>query len=280
MTARTAGLTAVALVAFAANSWLCRAALRGGAIDPASFTAVRIGCGALVLVALARRGGGASGRGGSWASAAALFVYAIAFSLAYLELDAGVGALVLFGAVQLTMLAGGLLGGQRPGPADLVGMALALAGLALLAAPGRAGADPLAAAGMAAAGVAWGVYSLRGRSAHRPLASNAVNFARAVPGGLLALGVAAGLGAVHVSARGLALAAISGAITSGLGYAIWYAALRGLGAHEAGLVQLAVPVLAALGGVAWLGERVTLRLAAAGALVLGGIALALVARRR
>jgi drug/metabolite transporter (DMT)-like permease len=133
---------------------------------------------------------------------------------------------------------------------------------------------------MAVAGVAWGIYSLRGRGARRPLASNAVNFARAVPGGVAALAAAAGLGAVHVSPRGLALAAVSGGITSGLGYAIWYAALRGLDAHRAGLVQLAVPVLAALGGVAWLGERVSLRLAASGALVLGGIALALVARRR
>lgn len=280
MTARTALLTGTALVAFAANSWLCRAALRGGAIDPASFTAVRLVCGALVLVALARRGGGAAESGGSWASAAALFAYAIAFSLAYLELDAGVGALVLFGAVQLTMLAGGVLAGQRPTAADLVGMTLALAGLALLAAPGRSGADPLAAGGMAVAGVAWGIYSLRGRGARRPLASNAVNFARAVPGGVAALAAAGALGAVHASPRGLALAAVSGGITSGLGYAVWYAALRGLDAHRAGLVQLAVPVLAALGGVAWLGERVSLRLAVAGALVLGGIALALVAHRR
>jgi drug/metabolite transporter (DMT)-like permease len=279
MTARTAGLTATALVAFAANSWLCRAALRTGAIDAASFTAVRLAAGAVVLLLLARgaRSRDAAGRG-NWGSAAALFVYAIAFSFAYLALDSGLGALVLFGAVQLTMLAGGVLAGHRPGVGEAVGMVVALAGLVLLAAPGATAPDVPAAAGMAAAGVAWGVYSLRGREATRPLLANAGNFVRTLPAAAAALAVASLVTSLHASPRGFALAAISGGITSGIGYAIWYAALPGLAALQAGLVQLAVPVLAALGGALLLGETITGRLVASGALVLGGIAVATVRR--
>jgi drug/metabolite transporter (DMT)-like permease len=276
MTARTIGLTATALVAFAANSWLCRAALRSGAIDAASFTAVRLATGALVLAAIARRGGARErSEYGSWGSAAALFGYALAFSFAYLALDAGVGALALFGAVQLTMLAGGVAAGHCPALAELAGMVVALAGLTVLAAPGRSAPSPLALAGMAAAGVAWGLYSLRGRSATRPLAANAGNFARAVPAALGALAVASAVGGMHASPRGLALAAVSGGVTSGLGYAVWYAALPRMSALVAGLVQLLVPVMAAAGGVVLLGESIDTRLVVASSLVLGGIALAL-----
>jgi len=277
-----AGATAAALLAFAANSWLCRAALRSGAIDPASFTAIRLAAGAAALVLVARGfSGGRRPAGGSLHSAVALFAYAIAFSLAYLELDAGVGALVLFGAVQVTMVSGGLLSGRRPTAAELAGIVLALAGLALLALPGRA-APPLAAAsGMAAAGVAWGLYSLRGRrESAPPLAANAGNFLRAVPLAAAALVIAALRAPLHASGPGILLALVSGAVTSGLGYAIWYAALPKLSAATAGLVQLAVPVVAAAGGVLLFGERVTARLLLAGALVLSGIALALFWRRR
>jgi len=284
MSARTLGLTAAALVAFAANSWLCRAALRSGSIDAASFTAVRLGVGAAVLALLAVRGRSANAAvpeagHGSWPSALALFAYAISFSLAYLSLDSGIGALLLFGAVQLTMLAGGVLAGHRPTLAEVAGMAVALAGLVVLAAPGVTAPPLLAAAGMALAGVAWGIYSLRGRGARRPLLANAGNFARAVLPAAVALAVAAAVGSPAATRTGLTLAAISGGITSGLGYAIWYAALPGLGALQAGLVQLAVPVLTALGGVALLGERITPRLALATLLVLGGIAAALRAGR-
>lgn len=278
---RTLLLTATALVAFAANSWLCRAALRDGAIDPVGFTAVRLATGAAVLVALVvlRGGFGAPGEGGSLAASAALLAYALPFSLAYLRLDSGLGALVLFGAVQLTMLLGGLAGGHRPGGAEVAGMTLALAGLAVLAAPGRTSPDPAALAGMALAGVGWGIYSLLGRSAGRPLVATAGNFARSLPGVAVALAVAAPWG-LHASRRGIALAALSGGVTSGLGYAVWYAALPRLRPVVAGMVQLAVPVIAALGGVALLDERITARLAGSGILVLGGIALAVSARRR
>lgn len=279
---RTLMLTATALVAFAANSWLCRAALRDGAIDAAGFTAVRLAAGAAVLALVARRRAAApaSSESGDWRSAAALFAYAIAFSFAYLALDSGVGALILFAAVQLTMLTGGLLAGHRPGALEGVGMLSALAGLAWFALPGADAPPPLAAAGMTAAGVAWGVYSLRGRRASRPLAANAGNFLRTVPAAMAVIVVAAAGSGLAATPRGLALAAFSGGVTSGLGYAVWYAALRGLTPLLAGLVQLLVPILAALGGVALLAETIPSRLVVAGGLVLSGIALALVGRRR
>jgi drug/metabolite transporter (DMT)-like permease len=293
MTARTLGLTATALFAFAANSWICRAALRSGAIDAGSFTALRLIAGAVALGGcawIAARGvrrrqptadpviAGA----GSWLSALALFAYALLFSLAYLRLSAGVGALLLFGAVQLTMLVGGW-SERRPTPREWAAIAVAGAGLVVLTAPTEKGAaHPAAAASMVAAGIAWGIYSLRGRSAGRrqtpPLAENAGNFARSVPLAALLLALVTLEGSVQLQTRGFALALLSGAVTSGLGYAVWYAALPGLPAATAGLVQLAVPILAAFGGVALLGETIGVRLLVASALVLGGIALALASR--
>lgn len=276
-------LTVTALVAFAANSWLCRAALRTAAIDPQSFTAVRIGTGAVVLALLVAARRDNPLRHGDWLSALALFAYAIGFSLAYVRLETGVGALTLFSAVQLTLLVGGLVAGHRLRWREGAGVALALAGLVLLGAPGAPGAPgghppaPAALAGMAAAGIAWGLYTLRGRGSAAPLLATAGNFARALPFALVALVAARGV--LQMSPRGLTLAAISGGITSGFGYAVWYAALRGLTPLVAGLLQLAVPVLAALGGVALLGEQLTSRLLGAGALVLGGIGWALVGRR-
>lgn len=243
----------------------------------------------LLLFARPSRPGGLRLAGG-WASAAALFAYAIAFSLAYVELSAGVGALILFGCVQITMLVGGLLSGHRLNRYDGAGLALALAGLAWLTLPGAAdsaagaSAPPLAALGMAAAGVAWGIYSLRGRSERAaPLAVTAGNFARATPLALALLLTLLLAGsatpALQVSARGLALAAISGAVTSGVGYAIWYAALPGLRPLSAGLVQLGVPVLTALGGVLLLAEELGARQVLSGLLVLSGIALAVAGPR-
>jgi drug/metabolite transporter (DMT)-like permease len=274
---RTALLTAAALIAFAANSILCRLALRGGEIDAASFTAVRVCAGAVVLALLCARRDAA--RAGSWGSAAALFGYAAPFSFAYLRLGAGVGALVLFGAVQTTMLAWAIARGERPSPRVWLGLVIALAGLVALAAPGASAPDPLAATGMAVAGIAWAVYTLRGRAtAGDPLRATAGNFLRAVPMALalVALGALEGLDA---TARGLVLAATSGALASGVGYAIWYAALRGLSATRAAVLQLLVPVIAAAGGVTLLGEAVTVRLAGAAATILGGVALAISGRR-
>jgi drug/metabolite transporter (DMT)-like permease len=282
-------LTAGAVVAFAGNSWLCRAALRSQAIDAASFTAVRIASGAVVLLALllarpSRRG--ALRPAGSWLSAGALFAYALAFSLAYLELPTGVGALILFGVVQVTMLAGGLLSGHRLSVFDGAGLALALAGLGWLTLPDAASpsagarAPLLAALGMALAGVAWGLYSLRGREERSPpLAVTAGNFARATPLALAMLLAGWATSSLHANLRGIALALISGALTSGVGYAIWYAALPGLRPLQAGLVQLGVPVLTALGGVLLLSEELDTRRILSGLLVLSGITLAVAGPR-
>jgi drug/metabolite transporter (DMT)-like permease len=277
MSARTAGLTLVAMLAFAANSLLCRGALAPAEADAFSFTTLRLVSGAIVLGLLSRARSG-SGGGGGWASAAALFAYAIGFSLAYLHIPAGVGALLLFGAVQATMIGWGLRHGERPRPREWLGLALALLGLVVLTRPGLAAPDPLGAALMAAAGVAWGIYSLRGRGEPLALRANAANFARSAPLALLASLGALAFAAPRLTTLGILLAIGSGAIASGLGYAIWYAALRGLTAPQAAIVQLSVPPLAALGGVLLLDETLTLRLLAAGAAILGGIALAVTAR--
>ena len=206
-----------------------------------------------------------------------LFAYAFGFSLAYLRIPAGVGALLLFASVQITMIGAGLLGGEHPWALEWTGLALSLGGLVLLAKPGLARPDLVGALLMLGAGVAWGLYSLRGRGGKDAVASNAASFARAVP---FALGTALLSSAPHVDGAGASLALVSGAVTSGLGYAVWYAALGGLTATRAALVQLSVPPLAAFGGVLLLGESFSLRLVAASALILGGIALATAGHRR
>jgi drug/metabolite transporter (DMT)-like permease len=267
-TSQTLALTAVAMLAFAGNSLLCRLALQHSGIDPASFTSVRLTSGAVVLWALVRWRG--QRPAGDWGSAAALFVYAAAFSYAYLSLSAGTGALLLFGAVQATMLGWGLWRGQRLGWGQTAGLMLALGGLVALLLPGVTAPPAGGALLMTAAGVAWGVYSLRGRGAGDPTAVTAGNFVRAsalaVPLALAALPWA------QVDVAGLLWALCSGAVTSGLGYAIWYTALKGLQPTSSASVQLSVPVLTALGGVALLSEPLTLRLALCSAAILGGIA--------
>ncbi|HEY8048869.1 MAG TPA: DMT family transporter [Ramlibacter sp.] len=269
--ARLAVLTAVTMVAFAANSWLCRLALSRTPVDPATFTSVRIASGALVLALIVARARPRAADRGNWISAAALFAYAAAFSFAYRSLTAGTGALILFGAVQATMIAWDVLNGARLRLMQLLGLALALAGLVGLVLPGLA-APPLAGSLlMAAAGIAWGAYSLRGRGATEPARVTAGNFARAVPFAL-ALSIAT-LGSATLDTIGLAFAIASGAITSGLGYAIWYSVLPSLKPTTAATVQLSVPVIAAIGGVAFMGETLTLRLVIASAAILGGIAL-------
>lgn len=271
-------LSAAALVAFAANSILCRLALRATAIDAVSFTTIRVAAGAAMLgLLLALRRGGERPRG-DWRSALALYAYAILFSWAYLALSAGTGALLLFGAVQLTMFGVGLARGERLDVVQSVGFALAVGGVLWLLAPGVE-APPLAnALLMLGAGVAWGVYSLRGRGSQAALADTAGNFLRAVPMALLmSLGFAA---SARVDAAGALYAVLSGAIASGLGYAVWYAALRDLSATRAATLQLAVPVLAALGGVALLHEAFSSRLTVATLAVLGGIALVVLRRER
>ena len=273
---RAAGLTSVAMLAFAANSLLCRLALQQDRIDPASFGAVRLAAGALVLACVVRMGRRQPGEDGGWRSAALLFAYVALFSFAYVSLAAGTGALILFGAVQLTMLGTGLLRGERFAPAGWAGLLLAMAGLAVLLLPGAAAPSFGGAALMAGAGVAWGGYSLRGRGIADPLAATAAGFLRAAPLGiLLALAFAPRL---HADARGVGLAVASGALTSGLGYVVWYAALRRLTALRAAVVQLSVPLIAALGGVLLLGEALSLRLGVAALAILGGIGLVLGSR--
>jgi drug/metabolite transporter (DMT)-like permease len=276
---RTIVLTATALVAFAANSVLCRIALKQATVDAASFSMIRVLSGAVMLLLITVR----SRRpfvplAGSWTAAGLLALYAVPFAFAYTQLSTGTGALILFGCVQVTMLAAALASGERPGAMQWVGVILALAGLVALVFPGLTAPSPTAALLMAMAGVFWGLYSLRGRATADPLSQTAGNFARAVP--LVVVASLLVISRAHVEVRGVVLSVVSGAVTSGLGYVAWYAALRGLSAMRAAVVQLAVPLLAAAGGVVLLSEAVSVRLVLSAILVLGGIAMAILGGKR
>ena len=270
--------TTLALVAFAFNSILCRLALRNGAIDPAGFTSVRLISGAVVLITLSYFfSKGSSGKRGNWLSAFFLFAYAICFSFAYISLTAGTGALILFGCVQLTMIAAALFKGERPGALEWIGLAAALGGLVYLVFPGLSSPPPISSALMAGAGIAWGFYTLRGKGSGDPLADTTGNFIRSVP--MVILISIPIISQMHLSGRGVLLAILSGAVASGVGYTIWYAALKHITATRAAIVQLSVPVIAAIGGVLFLAETATTRLWIAGALILGGIALTIMGRK-
>jgi drug/metabolite transporter (DMT)-like permease len=275
--ARTVVLTIVAMLAFAANSLLCRLTLGHGLIDAATFTTVRVisGAGMLSLIVLLRRRPHDGGRA-SWLSAAMLFAYMALFSFAYRSLGAGTGALLLFGAVQLTMFIVALWEGEPSSLVSWSGLTVAIVGLIYLVSPGLTAPDPAGAVLMAVAGIAWGFYSLLGRGAADPLDATASNFLLSVPL-VLIVSVFAWRG-FNCSADGFALAVASGAITSGCGYVAWYAALPGLTATRAATVQLAVPVIAAFGGVVVLSEQITLRLLLATAATLGGVAIVLAQR--
>ncbi len=275
-------LTLLALLAFAGNSLLCRLALRHTAIDAASFTLVRLVAGALGLGLIARWRDGARSPGqaaaGNWPSALALFAYAAAFSFAYASLSAGTGALLLFGAVQASMIGWGLFQGERLRGLQVAGWAVALAGLVGLVLPGWA-APPWQGSGlMLAAGMAWAVYTVRGKGQGDPLQVTAGNFARAVlPAALCSALLWRG---TTLDAAGLACAVASGALASGVGYAVWYTVLPALRVTTAATLQLAVPVIAAAGGIVWLGEALSLRLLLAAPAILGGIALVVAGGRR
>ena len=274
---RLAALTTTAMIAFAANSVLCRLALKNTAIDPATFTSIRLISGATMLGLITLLHQRALPRQGNWISAGALFAYAAAFSFAYIGLPAGTGALLLFTAVQSTMITHALARGERLRPWQWIGFLLSLSGLIALLAPGLAAPPPTSAALMLAAGIAWGIYSIRGRSLANPAGETAGNFVRSMP---LTLALSAALFEHHSFDRAGALyAVLSGAIASGLGYAIWYSALRDLRAASAAAVQLSVPAIAAVGGVIFLGEAITLRLFVASAAILGGIGLVVANRR-
>jgi drug/metabolite transporter (DMT)-like permease len=268
------------MIAFASNSLLNRFALGQDAIDPASYTTVRLVSGAamLCLIALLQRRTEGPILRGSWFSAAFLFLYAITFSFAYLSLSTGTGALILFGSVQVTMIVLALRSGERPHMLEWLGLFLALGGLVYLVSPGLTAPSPSGSALMTVAGISWGFYTLRGRGSQNPLADTAGNFVYAVPMVLIVLVVS--LKNVFISSNGIFYAVLSGALASGVGYVIWYAALRGLTTTRAATVQLSVPVIAAWSGVMFLSENVSVRLLLAGILILGGIALVLSSRAK
>ena len=275
----TSSLTALALIAFAGNSVLCRLALGEAVIDPASYTAIRLTSGALTLwliTVLISQKGSRAGASGSWVAGGLLFLYAISFSFAFVSLGAGTGALILFAAVQFTMIAAGLRSGERPMGLEWCGLSIAVAGLIYLLFPGFSAPSLAGSLLMGGAGIAWGLYSLLGRGVSDPIQATADNFLRAAP--LILFVAPFQLTSLAVTPIGLIWAVLSGAITSGLGYVIWYAALTRLTATRAATVQLAVPVIAALGGVAFLSERITGRLLISTVAILGGIGLSLSAR--
>ncbi len=267
------------MLAFAANSLLCRLALGQELIDAASFATVRVISGAMVLTLIALPRWRVRGRASTdWRSATMLFTYVVFFSFAYLSLSAGTGALILFGAVQLTMFFTALRGGEHFRLLSWAGLVLALLGLVYLLSPGLTAPDPSGAVLMTIAGIAWGFYSLLGRSAGDPLEATANNFIFSVP--LVILVSLLFMGEFHISSSGLALAAVSGAIASGLGYVIWYSALHGLTSTRAATVQLSVPAIAAFGGVVLLSEQITLRLVLASVATLSGVWIVLAQRAK
>lgn len=275
---RIFGLTLLAMIAFAGNSLLCRVALKQTSLDPASFTSIRLISGALILYLLASTSHKNRSGAGNWGSATALFVYAAGFSFAYVTLSAGTGALLLFGAVQVTMISHGLWRGERLKGMQWLGLLLAAGGVVGLMLPGLSAPPLLGSLLMLGAGIAWGVYSLRGRGAGDPTRVTAGNFLRAAPIALLCS--LAMVDNFVFDATGLAYALASGALASGVGYAIWYSALPSLKATTAATVQLSVPAIAAAGGIVFLGEALSLRLVLASLAILGGIVIVIVEKKR
>jgi len=263
--------TVLALVAFAANSIICRMALGDASIDAASFTTIRLVSGALVLMLIvaSREKDAGQRQAGSWTSAGMLFLYAVTFSFAYISLSVGTGSLILFGAVQATMILAGIWQGERLRPSEWCGLVIALSGLIYLLLPGLKAPSLSGGILMTTAGIAWGVYSLRGRGVANPTAVTANNFLRSVPM-VLVVSVAA-VSSMTISAKGVILAALSGGVTSSLGYVAWYSALRELTATRAAVAQLLVPVIAATGGVVILSEQVSLRLIVSAIMIIGGV---------
>jgi drug/metabolite transporter (DMT)-like permease len=275
---KTLIFTIVALIAFAANSVLCRMALGASSIDAASFTIIRLLSGALILAAILQIGGkkSSNSQNGSWFASVMLFAYAITFSFAYITLDTGTGALILFGAVQITMILVSLASGNRLHITEWLGMAIAFAGFVYLVLPSVTTPSIAGFLLMTAAGIAWGIYTLRGRGSDNPLIDTAYNFLRTIPVILIVAIIT--IPYARYSTQGVVLAILSGAIASGIGYSIWYRALGGLTATQAAVVQLLVPVIAAIGGIVFVSEAITLRLMLSSLLILGGILLVILGR--
>jgi drug/metabolite transporter (DMT)-like permease len=276
--ARTALATAFALAAFAANSILCRMALRTASIDPATFTSIRLVAGAITLCLVLLLGSKRVSLRGHWVSALVLNAYAVGFSFAYIQLTAGTGALLLFGAAQIVMIAAGFLAGERINKIIVAGWVIAITGIVILTAPSVSSPPLGASALMLAAGIAWGWFSLRGRGSKNPIAENAGIFVWSIPMALLIN--LSPVAKTFATTNGIVLAALSGSIASGLGYAAWYTALPKLKAITAANLQLTVPALAALGGAVLFHEAITIRLLLSAAMVLGGVALATVTRAK
>lgn len=277
-TAKTLAFTTLALIAFAANSVLCRLALGENSIDAASFTVIRLLSGALVLLAILKIGNSkkSSPSKGSWFSSMMLFLYAITFSFAYITLDTGTGALILFGSVQITMILLSLVSGNRLHITEWLGVLIAFFGFVYLVLPGVSTPSVMGFMLMTVAGIAWGIYTLKGRGSTNPLADTTYNFLRTMP--LVIILAVITIQNSHYSYDGILLAVLSGGIASGIGYTIWYIALGGLAATQAAVVQLSVPVIAALGGVIFVSEAITLRLIVSASMILGGILLVVLGR--
>ncbi len=275
---KTSVFTALALIAFAANSVLCRLALGEETIDAASFTVIRLLSGALVLLAILAFSNDkeASASRGSWSASLMLFVYAVAFSFAYVSLDTGTGALILFGSVQITMILLSLVSGNRLHLSEWVGVIIAFIGFVYLILPEVTSPSVMGFLLMIAAGIAWGMYTLKGRGSDHPLKDTAYNFLRTIPLVIILLVIT--IQDAHYSAAGVLLAVLSGGIASGIGYTIWYIALGGLSTTQAAVVQLSVPAIAAFGGVLFVSEAITARLTLSASMILGGILLVVVGR--
>jgi drug/metabolite transporter (DMT)-like permease len=270
--------TTLALIAFAANSVLCRLALGGKTIDAAGFTSVRLLSGAIVLLCILKLRGNENGLStkGSWTAAFMLFLYAVTFSFAYLTLNTGTGALILFGSVQITMILRSHLSGNRLLLIEWVGVVVAFSGIVYLVLPGVTAPSLTGFSLMTLAGIAWGLYTLKGRGSTNPLSDTCYNFLRSIPF-VIVIGLFFFHDA-HITRQGIILATISGSITSGIGYTLWYIALRGLSTTQAAVVQLSVPVIAGFGGVVFVSEQISLRLTLSALLTLGGILMVILGR--
>lgn len=278
-TTRTLIFTVLALSAFAANSVICRLALSRQVIDPASFTGIRLLSGALVLILLVSVTGSRKDPTdkGSWWSGFFLFLYAIAFSFAYISLDTGTGALILFAAVQITMITYALASGKKMNMKEWLGVLMAFAGFIYLVSPGVTAPSLNGLLLMTLSGIGWGIYTIRGKASANALQVNAYNFLRTLP--LAGIMILFSLKEMQATNEGVGLAILSGAVTSGIGYTIWYLALRGLTAVQASVVQLLVPVIAAVGGVIFLSELINQRLVIAAIMILGGIGLVVLVKK-
>ncbi len=268
---KTIIFTILALIAFAANSVLCRLALGEKTIDPASFTSIRLLSGAIVLLLILQfnRKKKSSSTKGSWTASIMLFLYAAAFSFAYITLDTGTGALILFAAVQITMILVSLISGNKLHATEWIGLTIAFFGFVYLVLPGIRTPSLAGFSLMTIAGIGWGIYTIKGQGSVNPLSDTAYNFSRSILLVLILFVIAFHF--THVSSKGILLAMFSGGITSGIGYTIWYMALGGLSITQAAVVQLFVPVIAALGGVVFVSEKISLRFVLAALLILGGI---------